>query len=399
MPVGMAQLNYTQNQQPNNQTGAPNISGEAGSEPAARPFKMAAQRHIEIGSTHNLPGTSWVSGVTDPYEVPTGGYLRGVEMTYIGSSGAKGATVTVAGGADAPFNLLSSISLTDANSTPIIQLDGYALYLAMLLGGYFTGRPDQSTYGFTPIDGTAAGGTGSGNFKIKYFLPIEFGVDGLGSLANMDGSAKYKINTTFNSPANFFNGAAQQPATLPNITTVLTMFGYSNPPATDQQGTPNITQPPALGSVGYWTSENQNVIAGDNTIFLHRVGNKIRNHILVFRDASGVRSAADSSGVTPSTIEFKWDSFSRYVARVDTLRQMNYEQYLFDVPAGVIVLPNTTDPDGLPGHEYGLEWMSTLGSSTLQLKFTSSAAGSLQIISNDIVPASNAIYAAPAMSL
>lgn len=399
VPMAVAQGNYTPSQPSNNQTGAPNTAGAASAIPSSKPFKMAAQRHLEQGASQSIVSTSWSTGANVPFLVPTHGYMRSLFLTFQGTGGAKGATVTVAGSADAPWNLLQAAQVADSSGTPIVQLDGYALFLAMTYGGYSVFRPDGSSFGFTPIDGTAGSGTGTGDFKLKYELPFEFGTDGLGSLPNMDASAQYRVSTTLNGPAVFYNGSADQPATLPNITGLIELSSYAAPPATDQFGAPQATQPPALGTVSYWTSETQPVQSGQNTIYFHRTGNIIRNHIFVFRDSSGSRANADSTGVTPSVIEFDWDSFIRFKSNVDTQRQINFRLFGSDVPAGVIVYPNAIGPQELQGHEYGLEWMQTLGSTLLKLQFQSSAAGTIQIITNDIVPASNAVFTAPMLAL
>src|SRR5207245_2855546 len=121
---------------------------------------------------------------------------------------------------------------------PFWNLSGISSFLARIAGGYRDFRPDQSVYGYTPVDGTANGGAGTGNFKIKYELPIEFATDGLGCLPNMDGSAQYRLNLTYNGPSVFYNGAGQQPATLPNLS-VLLELGYRNRPANvDNMGRP-----------------------------------------------------------------------------------------------------------------------------------------------------------------
>jgi len=72
--------------------------------------------------------------------------------------------------------------------------------------------------------------------------------------------------------------------------------------------------------------------------------------------------------------------------------------YGFDMPNGVLVLPNTLDPDKLPFSEYGDEWLGTVGATKFTLRYTSTAGnGSLSVLTNDIVPASSQVYQAPAL--
>lgn len=350
------------------------------------PFARAAKPHSEQGPTQSQ--ASWTAIFQQQFSIPTYGFLREVDLTTTASGGVNGAK-TVATSADAPYNIYSNVLLTDVNGTPIWNLSGYSSYLARLLGGYKIFRPDQSTYGFSAV---STGSSGTGNFKLKTELPIEFAQDGLGCLPNMDASAQYRLTLTYLDPLTFFGGAtANEPGTLPSLSTLLEAKYRSRPAASDAYGNPQETQPPAAGTIGYWSSQIFNLSSGSNTLQLARVGNVIRNHILVFRDSSGSRASADSSGVTPTVIEFDWDSGIRYLVNVDTQRQWNYEVLGFDVPAGVILFSNTHE-GGLQGYEYGEEWLPTVGSTKLTIKFTNSAAGTLEVITNDFVPASSGVY-------
>lgn len=385
-----APINNVQNSQPNSQLPTQQVAGasSATKAPVIAPFLRASKEHIEQGVSQNLAGAVWNSAAVSQqtFSVPSYGWLTGLILTISGSGGSKGGTVTVAGAPDAPANILSQAQLVDSNGTPIWQLDGYALYLARLLGGYRPFRPDLSTFGNTPIDGTASG-AGTGNFKTKIEIPIAFRPDLLGSLPNMDGSALYRLNVTYNAASNFYNGSSNVPATPPSLTALLEGVYQSKANSVSAYGEANQTNPPAVGTVQYWSSQSFSVINGLNTLQLNRVGNVIRNHIFIFRDASNIRSNADSTGVTPSVIQFMIDAAIRYNVNVDTQRQRNFEAYGFDVPAGVISFPNTLDPDGIAGQEYGDNYLPTAASTTLKLQFTSSAAGSLQVLTNDIVPA------------
>lgn len=388
MPV--TTINNTQNAQPN--TPAVNAAQQSsGQAPAIVPFARAAKFHTEQGQSQVLAGASWTSGQVQQFQVPTFGYLSSLIFTETGSGGSGATTVTA--NADAPWNLFANVLFTDVNGTPIVNLDGYALYLAMTFGGYRNYRYDQSTFGFTAI---ATGASASGNFKYKFEIPCEFATDALGCLPNMDASAQYRVNLTYNGPSTFYGTA---PTNVPSITSLLELQARTRPAATSMYGEPQSTQPPASGTVQYWTSQTFNLSSGQNTLQLTRVGNFIRNHILVFRDATGSRANADSTGVTPTTIEFDWDAGIRYKENVDSIREKNYLSYGWDVPAGVVIFPNTLDPEWIPGHEYGQQWMPTVGSTLLKLQFSNSAAGTLQVITNDIVPASNAVFAAPSMNI
>src|SRR6266567_4455360 len=170
----------------------------------------------------------------------------------------------------------------------------------------------------------------------------------------------------------------------PALATTLEALMRSEPASADAFGQPQQTKPPASGSISYWTSQSFQVAAGSNTLLLTRVGNLIRNQILVFRDAGGSRANADSTGVTPTVLEYQWDGSQRYILNVDTLRELAYEYIGYDADAGVIPLQNTLDNDGIPINESGNEWMQTLGSTKLGLRFASAAAGTLQVITTTL---------------
>jgi hypothetical protein len=358
-------------------------------------FGRAGKRAIRLGRTQTVGNTEWASGFTQTFDIPTFGYLAGWVLTVLGTGGVNG-TKTVAANPDAPWNVFSNILYTDVNGTPLMSLDGYAFFLTRLLGGFFRSRPDQSTFGYSPI---STGASGTGNFTAKFECMGEFGTDGLGCLPNMDSGAQYHVDLTYADPAKFYSGSAGEPGTLPSLSVINELYARTRPPSLDKSGRAQATQPPAAGTAQYWMSQTADVLAGDNTIQIKRTGNIIRNHYLIFRDGSGSRSGADSSGVTPSTLQFNYDAGIKYRARVDTLRQLDYEYYNFDVPAGVVAFPYTTDPDGIPGHEYGDEYLATTGSTLLELQFTSAAAGTLQIITNDIVAVSPDMYSAAAMNV
>jgi hypothetical protein len=180
----------------------------------------------------------------------------------------------------------------------------------------------------------------------------------------------------------------------------------SQPPAVDMFGNSNSVAPPAVGTVQYWTSQTASGLAnGANTIQLTRVGNLIRNHILVWRNSTtsaNPRAVAETADM-PSLFEMDWDSGQRYIANTSTLRWLQSMAVGGeDVPNGVILLPNTTDPDKIAVSEYGDEWLGTVGATKLTLRYNPGAAssgGSLAIITNDIVPASAQIYSAPVLQL
>jgi hypothetical protein len=270
---------------------------------------------------------------------------------------------------------------------PIVNLPGYSLFIARLFGGYRPFRPDASAFGFQAI-----AGSGPGTFKCIFDIFNEFSLHmGLGCLDDRDGASPWSLQVTWN-PLTAGTGPNNVYAVVPSggapvLTATLEAFGRAVvQSSTDKYGNAQEQTPPAEGTIKYLTSKVFPVTVGLNTLQLTRVGNFIRAHHLIFRDATGIRSLADSGGTTPANLTFQWDNQNRFVVNIQTLRQWVYEMYGYDCPAGVVSLPYLADPDGFPLAEGGFEYMPTLASTLINLVFTSTAAGTLEVITEDIVP-------------
>lgn len=398
----------------------------SGASVARIPFARASKWHTEISNVQSGIALSGATPQVFNFPVASYGYLSAIFVTVQLSGGAGGSTLVYF--EDAPWSLLSQVQLSDVNGVPIFQLSGFHAYLAAKYGGYRLFAPDAIVKGASDDANTAqtlVGGGGppsailtgpngayfsqpsatTGN--TKFILPIflEFGNDGLGCLPNMDASARYNLQLTVagspfvNNTAGPFEVSGTAPTTLPTMTITVTVLARSQPPAADMFGNQNSTTPPAVGTVQYWTAQTASGLAnGANTLQLTRVGNLIRNHILIFRNGTTnpPRQNAETTDM-PSIFEFDWDVGQRYVCGLDVLRfWQGWTSYGIEMPNGCIVMPNTLDPDKLPVSEYGDEWMGTVGATKLTLRFTTGAgSGSCTILTNDIVPASGQVYQAP----
>lgn len=384
-PTGATSVPANSNSNSNSKSSAPQI---------LVPFARAAKPHVEQGQTFAV-ASPWGGKINA--KIPTYGFLASIYITAVASGGSGVATVTAT--EDAPWNLFSNVLLTDVNGTPIYNVDGYSTFLARLYGGYKLFRPDISTYAFQSV---VTGANASGNFKMILPLFLNFGRDMLGALPNMDASAAYNLILSLNTavaganPLNNIYGVA--PTNPPALSLTVEIGARARPTATDPFGNNQEQLPPTPGTVQYWTSQQFPVVAGNNTIYLSRVGNLIRNHILVFRDNSSLRSGAETN-VVPTFLEFDWDSGQRYICNVATLRQQAYEITGIDAPNGVIPLLNTEDADGMVTGEFGDDWLPTVSATKLALKFQSANAGSLTVLTNDIVPGAGNIFAAPIMQM
>lgn len=377
------------------------------SQQALIPFAQASKWHIEQGNTVSISPSATQQIVNIP--VPSYGYLSGILVTVAATGGNLTAATAFE---DAPWSVLSQVMVQDVNGVAINQLSGFHQYLASKWGGYRLFPPDGYAAGtagglINELNSWAYASVSTSNGTFKFILPIffEFGLDGLGCLPNMDNSARYNLQLTI---AAYQSTSATGPlytsitgTTPPSLSIAVEALCRSQPPATDMQGRPNSQTPPSVGTVQYWTAQTQSGLAnGGNTIQLARVGNYIRNHLFVIRNANGTRASAEGADV-PSTFQVDWDSGTRYIANVATLRYlMGYAVNGFDVPNGVISLPNTLDPDKIALSEFGQEWLPTVGATKFTLRFTNTAGnGSLTVLTNDVVPASGQVFQAPALQI
>lgn len=373
---------------------------------AAIPFDRASKWHVEQGNT--VSGITINTGTpgTFNFALPSYGYLSVVYLSVLATGGTGTAAVYFE---DAPWSIIQNITLTDVNGVPIYQLTGYSAFLAAKYGGYRLFPPDGSVTTFGNVTaGTGAGATALGNNPVNFtgtsgnfgfVLPIflEFARDGLGALPNLDASARYNLQVQIASAtANANTGPVYTtaPTGYPTLALAVEVCCRSQPPAADIFGNANSISPPAVGTVQYWSQQTFSSLSGSQTLQLSRVGNLIRNHLLVFRDpgSAPTRAIAETTDM-PTLIEFDWDVGPRYVEYVSTARQITYGASGIDVPKGTVWYPNTLDPDKLAFSEYGHEWMQTVGATKLGLRFVPQANVNLTVLTNDMVPASGAVYA------
>lgn len=334
------------------------------------PFTAAAHEHTEpIFDQTVTPGTSVQQLST--IDVPAYGFLRNIVLEVSGSGGALGGGAL---SADYPFNIFSSITLSDVNGAPIFgPLDGYAVLWSNIVGAY-AGRPDPRT--LPAYDGT---------INTVFFLRIPIEVshhDGFGSLANQNAAASYKLNIAINTLANIITGGAP---TAPAVRIRGYLEAWSLPNEVDVAGRPQAQFPPLHGTTQFWSQNVKAVSVGNNTIPLVRVGNLIRSIVVIARNAAGARTAA----VFPDPAQLNWDARS---ILLDTQRYRNavaYERTV--VPSawdtGVFVYHFNHSNHNLAGDDSPTFWLPTVQASRLEIAGTVGTAGNLQILTNDVAPA------------
>jgi hypothetical protein len=377
---------------------------------AAVPFARSSKLHMEISNTQSGIVMNSTSPQVFNFPIASYGYLSALFITVQASGGTTTSAVAFE---DAPWSVIQQLQLSDVNGVPIYQLSGYHAYLAAKYGGYRMFPPDGAgTIAYPAIGAQTPPGTvyspiaaSTGNFKFVLPIFFEFGTDGLGCLPNMDASARYNLQLTLPASMNVTSATAGPVyasgtiTTPPTLSITVEILARSQPPAQDMFGNANSVSPPAVGTVQYWTAQTFSGLAnGQNTLQLSRVGNLVRNHLLVWRNTNGTRLTAETGGDIPSIFEFDWDVGQRYVANTASLRFLATQCMGFDPVNGVLPLQNTYDPDWLSFSEYGDQWLPTVGATKFTLRYTSTAAnGTLAVLTNDIVPASGQVYQAPGL--
>lgn len=346
------------------------------------PFTRASREVSEPFIDDTTSAASFDAGPTNvgPFDVPARGYLRGIRLLVTAAGGSGGSATSAA---DGPWSVISSISFTDVNGTPLVgPFTGYDLMLVNKWGGYsFDGDPQRGP-AFTDVDA-------NGGFEFYLYVPIEIvSRDALGALPNQNASSTYKVNITIADSSSVY--AVDPATTFPTVRIKAWAETWSAPADTDPAGNPQATRPPALGTTQFWSKATLNVASGDNTIKLPRVGNFIRHLILVFRDTSAVRDGTNFGDPVSLFIDGREYRNDGLVIR----RAIMAEQYGYDLAAiatadddeSVAVYSFSHDFDGKPGGELRDLWLPTLQSSRLEVRGNFGAAGTLQVITNDVAP-------------
>lgn len=334
------------------------------------PFIASTHEHTEPAFDITLtPGAAVVNPSGGQLDIPAAGYVRSIFLEISGSGGTGG---TIA--ADGPWNLLQSIGLNEVNSSTIINpIDGYALYLANVVGGYaYTNDPAQAPF--------HVGSAPNPVFFLR--VPVEIAAkDGLGSLVNQNAAAQYKLSLALNTLAAAFSVA---PSPVPAMRIRGWLEAWTLPADQDMRGRPQAQTPPLVGTGQYWSHETRSVFVGANTQQIRRVGNYIRALVFVARNGSGVRDDT----VFPDPMRFNWDGNMQQNASQRYLQQYFREKVNgpFTRPAGVFVLPFNHVTTGRMGNEDPSLWLPTTDSSRLEIEGNSATAGTIQIITCEVAP-------------
>lgn len=346
---------------------APQAAAPQAAAPPVVPFIRAAYRHSEPAIDVSFtPGAA--TTLLGPIDVPAYGFVRAIWLFVTGTGGALGGGAL---NADAPFNVISSLGLSDTAGAPIVfPLTGYQAYLANLFGAY-RGYND-------PVSEPDYDGSINMNFAIR--IPVEITPwDGYGSLSNQSAQNPFRVSLTGGTLADLVTGGTP---TAPNVRIRGYAEAYSVPAGTDLLGQPQEQRPPGHGATQYWSVAQPVVSAAFGSVRLPRVGNLIRNIVLVHRLASGARDEA----MIPDSITLRWDSRDLVTSKLreHIRRDMYHALGVSTLPEGVIAFQFTDDQDGTAGFENRHQWLPSVQSTRLDYEGVFDAAGTVEILTNDV---------------
>lgn len=357
---------------------------------AVVPFVRASAEHREpagIDVTRALTTSDQDLGV---FDVPAYGYVRSIVL-LVQATGGVGTGVAAA--EDGPWNVLKSIALTEPNGAVINNFtNGYSLYLANKWGGF------RDSIGADPKNSPvySAVGATSGNFTFMLRIPVELNLrDALGSLPNQNAAATFKLRLSLAKAADVFSTVPA--TTLPNVRVRAFLEAWEQPES-QTAGQTNETMPPAMNTTQFWSSQEYNVNAGQQTIRLTRVGNYIRNLIFVLRRSSTSRVNGNSDFPDPATLYL--DTAPLDIVEINNWRNTMYERTGYGksgvsndaaggLDNGVYVYDFMHEFDGTLGRENRDLWLPTLGSTRLEVQGQFANAGTLTVLTNDVAIAGN----------
>lgn len=360
------------------------------------PFVRASMPHREpagVDITRALIASDQDLGVSD---IPAYGYLRSIVLVVTATGGTGTAAIKHE---DGPFSALKNIAVTEPNGAVIAQFNsGYDLYQANKVGGYRSpiGADPKSSPVFSDI-----AASGPGNFSFLLRIPLEINLrDALGSLPNQNAAATFKLKMTLSSGAAGAGLFGTAPTGQPNVR-VRAYAETWDQPETSTGGQSNQVTPPALNTTQFWTAQTFNIAStGNQNIRLTRVGNYIRNLVMIYRNASGSRATADAN--FPDPLNILLDSRPIDIIERNNFRHQMYERTGFGGVVGAGTTANETPQgldngvyfydfmnefDGTLGQENRDLWLPTLGSTRLELQGSFGVTGTLTVLTNDVAVA------------
>jgi hypothetical protein len=351
-------------------------------------FTVASRPQRRFSNTQTV---NVLSAGTDfaPIQLPATGFVRKISLLFTATYTTSASAAVVAG--DAPFNLISGVTLTDATGQPVFQpISGYNLYL---LNKYFSsgvvdtniprawGNPQLGPeFAFS-----ASSTSGTASFRLDIDLEQDYNT-GYGCIPNLDSNASLQLKISAGAITNAFTGGTATVGTL----AVRVEQHYWAPVGATIGGQAVSTQPVGFGDYVETRYETQTVSASaENTVNVTNRGGLIKGVIAVSR-AAGVRTAltaASNVGLILDNnpidegipLESQYDLLRRTYGYIGTDLTTAYTPVTAGALPGLdrgVMVWNFNSLSG--GRD---SWLSTRVGSLLQLKLTPGAsATTLELI-------------------
>jgi hypothetical protein len=326
------------------------------------------------------------------FDISAYGYVRNIVLVVTGT----GATGTPTFAEDGPFSALQNIALTEPNGAIIAQFNsGYDLFLANKWGGF------ANVVGADPRMAPTTSTDATGNFTYVLRIPLELSQrDGLGSLPNQNAAATFKLRMSLASGAAAGALYGTAPTLQPTVRVVAYLEAWDQPEVS-AAGMTNQTTPPAMNTTQFWSTQVFNVGAGFQTIRLTRVGNYIRNLIIINRRAAGTRVNGQLDFPDPIWLYLDarpLDNVSKAVWTETMYRRSGFggraqggvltAALAADTPgaldSGVFVYDFCHEFNGTIGQENRDLWLPTLGSTRLEFQGTWAQPSVMTVLTNDV---------------
>lgn len=338
----------------------------------ALPFTLASR--VSSRQSFQLPNIalSAAAPVTPPgtpVQVPAVGFLKNLhfEITLNSTGG------TPALSADAPWNIISQISVKNSAGQPLISpVSGYELFAINKYGAQGMGLAAGVGAFGDPKNNRQYSAPAAG--PIHFFIDLPFELDmsqALGVLPAMASNRSYQVELQLSALSTIYTSAP----TSATVTIDVTADYWDAPVGVTPGGVAQSTEPFGVGTVSLWQKEQPIVAPGDQLIRSNNTGNVVRNLILITRNASGVRTDADF----PSIMELYVDNNPMLRLKKTEWQDLMARIYGYSASAldsaggldtGVYVFPFHALAGGLAGDPMNsrAQLLATLDATLLQFK-------------------------------
>lgn len=233
----------------------------------------------------SVAGVAFGALINPPLKA-AGGYLSNLILTFTTGAVANGNLTAATAAADAPWNVIQSLFLRDPLGQPIVQTDGFGLYLinkycGTIGEGALSDPSKLPSYSAITTSGTAGL---AGLFTFKLNIPLQLDSAAYCALSSLNAAAQPTMNIQLNPVATVYSATT---GTTPPTMTVTCEQVFWAVPIQDSS-----LAPPDVGSSSQFSFAPgaQGVASGAAVrITLPRVGTWIHTLICVLRDNANIR--------------------------------------------------------------------------------------------------------------